>query len=221
MGRELKRVPLNFEWPINEIWKGYINPHYKPCPNPECDTGYTPARKWLQAIVHLLMMLGPAATKRERLHPWLEELPLRPKFLPNDEAIKLCNSLAGREPSFLGHDSCDNWNAEKKVIKAAGLNPDKWGICPTCKGDAIDPKAKRKYNAWKDYDPPKGDGYQLWTTTNEGAPISPVFKTLDELCAYAETNCTTFGYSKTSAAEWKRMLDDGFVCHKQGNAVFI
>lgn len=26
MGRELKRIALNFKWPIGMIWKGYINP---------------------------------------------------------------------------------------------------------------------------------------------------------------------------------------------------
>ena len=25
MGREVKRVPLDFDWPMKEIWKGYIN----------------------------------------------------------------------------------------------------------------------------------------------------------------------------------------------------
>lgn len=36
MGRELKRVPLDFEWPLNKPWKGYINQHYsasKQCPH--------------------------------------------------------------------------------------------------------------------------------------------------------------------------------------------
>jgi hypothetical protein len=28
MGREVKRVALDFEWPLNEAWEGYINPHY-------------------------------------------------------------------------------------------------------------------------------------------------------------------------------------------------
>ena len=28
MGRELKRVPLNFEWPLNKPWQGFINPHH-------------------------------------------------------------------------------------------------------------------------------------------------------------------------------------------------
>ena len=27
MGRKLKRVPLDFQWEINKLWCGYINPH--------------------------------------------------------------------------------------------------------------------------------------------------------------------------------------------------
>ncbi len=28
MGRELKRVALDFDWPENKVWKGFLNPHY-------------------------------------------------------------------------------------------------------------------------------------------------------------------------------------------------
>jgi hypothetical protein len=28
MGRELKRVPLDFKWPEDKVWEGYLNPHY-------------------------------------------------------------------------------------------------------------------------------------------------------------------------------------------------
>lgn len=27
MGREIKRVPSDFDWPIGEVWTGYLNPH--------------------------------------------------------------------------------------------------------------------------------------------------------------------------------------------------
>ena len=27
MGREIKRVPLDFNWPLNMQWKGYMNPY--------------------------------------------------------------------------------------------------------------------------------------------------------------------------------------------------
>lgn len=36
MGREIKRVPLDFAWPLDKPWAGFINPHYdqhcKECP---------------------------------------------------------------------------------------------------------------------------------------------------------------------------------------------
>lgn len=73
-------------------------------------------------------------------------------------------------------------------------------------------------------EPPKGEGYQLWETTSKGSPVShvsPVFETLDELCEWCEENATTFEGFKTSKEEWKEMLEKDFVCHKQGNAVFI
>lgn len=45
MGRILKRVPLDFKWPINQIWKGYLNPYR----SYECKScggeGYNPETK--------------------------------------------------------------------------------------------------------------------------------------------------------------------------------
>jgi len=47
MGREIKRVPLDFDWPLNKVWQGYLNPFAKArheCL--ECDgTGYNPETK--------------------------------------------------------------------------------------------------------------------------------------------------------------------------------
>ena len=34
MGRELKRVPLDFDWPLHKIWPGFDNPYY---PSGECE----------------------------------------------------------------------------------------------------------------------------------------------------------------------------------------
>lgn len=68
---------------------------------------------------------------------------------------------------------------------------------------------------------PKGEGYQLWETTSEGSPISPVFKTLDELCAWCVDNATTFSDYKATKEEWIKMLSEDFVYHKQGNCIFI
>jgi hypothetical protein len=34
-------------------------------------------------------------------------------------------------------------------------------------------------------------------------------------------NCTTFAHFKASKEEWMKMLSDGFVFHKKGNAIFL
>lgn len=49
MGRELKRVPLDFNWPLNETWIGFVNPHYDACHTcTHCGSlGYSPEAKVL------------------------------------------------------------------------------------------------------------------------------------------------------------------------------
>ncbi|MBZ9659837.1 hypothetical protein LB523_12345 [Mesorhizobium sp. ESP-6-4] len=48
MGRELRRVPLDFSWPINTVWQGFINPLHVATKCSACDgSGYSPAAKRL------------------------------------------------------------------------------------------------------------------------------------------------------------------------------
>lgn len=49
MGREIRRVSVEFKWPINRVWKGFINPHGWSCtPCKSCkQTGYAPGAKKL------------------------------------------------------------------------------------------------------------------------------------------------------------------------------
>ncbi len=214
MGRELKRVPLDFQWPMNKIWEGYLNPHYKKCP--DCSNGETAARSCFGTIVSRLMLAGFDSAKGT-YHPYLVEMGCDK---PSPDMMELTSGLAGRAPSVMGHDAIDKWVAVNKIILAAGLTKE-WGICQTCKGEAIDPEVKEKYEAWERYDPMLGVGYQLWETTSEGSPISPVFPSLEELCEYSAENCGTFGSNRATAEEWKDMLSDGFVHHTQGNMTFI
>lgn len=214
MGRELRRVPLNFSWPLNKVWEGYLNPHHRKCP--DCEDGYTAAGRCFQRIVHLLMIAGEDGA-RGTLHPWLAEAGVdRP---PSREMADLTVGLAGRSMT-IGHDSLDGWSAEKKIKKAAGV-PANWGVCKSCKGDAIDPAVRKEYKRWRSKEPPKGPGFQLWETTSEGSPQSPVFKTLDELATWCAANATTFGSSRATADAWKRMLAEDNVHHQEGNLVFV
>jgi hypothetical protein len=138
MGRLLKRVPLDFDYPIGKVWVGYL---------------------------------------------------IKPAYCVND--CDLC----------------------KKYAKIKGI--EKESDIPNC------PRFNDYYLPKNDFEPPKGEGYQLWENTTEGSPKSPVFQTLDELCEWCEKNATTFGSFKASAAEWKEMLNDNFVYHKEGNVMFL
>ncbi|WP_018619068.1 hypothetical protein [Spirosoma luteum] len=64
---------------------------------------------------------------------------------------------------------------------------------------------------------------QLYETTSEGTPKTPVFPAdqLEQLCEYAAEHCTTFGSFKATKQEWFDMLSRGFVSHTEGNAIFI
>jgi hypothetical protein len=48
MGREVKRVPLDFDAPLDEVWHGYLMPdrlHGNDCP--DCKNGYSPRAEFL------------------------------------------------------------------------------------------------------------------------------------------------------------------------------
>lgn len=170
MGRTLKRVPIDFDWPLNKEWHGFLNP-YGSDECVYCDgSGYAP--------------------KAERFRKqWYGTAP----FDPVDYEAR---------------------------CKRAGVP---WK-CPKCNGKGKvwrTPDLRRLHEEWKKEEPPKGDGHQLWETTSDGSPVSPVFSTLDALCEWCADNATTFGSAQATAAEWKAMLDRDFVCHREGNNVFI
>lgn len=267
MGRELKRVPLDFDWPTDKLWPGYINDLGGPCPKDgkTCFGGYTAAAKWLDAVSRLILMLGEEAASapyaeemksRGRIfpHPYLEEWGTAPrtelsreahrriqdsgtnwqtrsaqfhmemaanppKLLPlTPELVQLVSGLTGGLLQGLGGG--DAYHVDQALRKAAGV-PEEWGRCPACDGHGDDPKKREAAEAWERKGPPIGDGFQLWTSTSEGAPISPVFATMDELCGWCETNATTFASFKTTAAEWKKMLEADNVHHAEGSNIFI
>ena len=146
MGRELKRVPLDFDYPLHKVWYGYY-------------MNYIPTCK---------------STK--------------------EEYCEQCKAFA-----------------RIKGIKLTDFN------CPKLDDYFVEAVAKLKELC----EPPTGEGYQLWETTSEGSPVSPVFASLDELCEWCEENATTFASFKATKEQWKEMLLNDFVCHKEGNVVFM
>lgn len=242
------RVPLDFKWPMKMLWKGYVNP-YKSQKCESCDqSGYNEATKkisddwysfdkteWIYPLGpdkkrynnlawsnHITDLEVKALLESERLtdftHTWSREEGWKkkdPECVPTAEEVNKWN----REGS-MRHDGCNRHICVEARAKSLGV----YGFCEVCNGEGHIFQSKeieKLHEDWKSFDPPAGEGYQLWETTSEGSPNSPVFKTLDELCEWCEDNATTFGSSTTTKEHWKRMLDDNFVIHKEGNNIFI
>ena len=249
MGRLLKRMPIDFNYPMNQVWKGYINP-YRSIECKGCkgyglnestkklsDDWYTHLRTdgeegWCyhleQEDVQALLDAGRLMDftrvpindeQREIVKKKVEDggnnwLPFDNKYIPTAEEVNSWARIG------FGHDSINKWICVEARAKRLGI----YGKCPYCEGEGViwqSDEIKKLHEEWKEIEPPTGEGYQLWENTSEGSPVSPVFKTLDELCEWAEINATTFGRSKATKDKWKQMLDDDFVCHKEGNAIFI
>lgn len=72
MGRELRRVPLDFDWPLNKPWKGFLNPFYGDdhrCTSCKDSRGYTNEALDLDDIVRHLLLACEASEGRGNQHP--------------------------------------------------------------------------------------------------------------------------------------------------------
>lgn len=147
MGRELKRVPLDFDYPLKNIWYGYFIKGISTCFSSD-------DKNYCKSCVKMAEIKG----------------------LP-----------------FTSYGCPDFYGYFEKIINELSL------LCEV----------------------PEGEGYQLWETTSEGSPISPVFETLEALCEWCEDNATVFADIKVSKERWFDMLSDNYVMHKEGNVVFI
>lgn len=181
MGREVKRVEAGFEWPLNKMWDGFLNPHYQECP--KCKAGYSKSYDIVAKHLNGLM--------------WDIEVG------NNKDVVKITKFLCGRDHrGVLGHDSIDAWRAVRKLGELAGL-PEDWQTCKHCDGTGIDPEKLDAYESWEPTEPPEGDWYQVWETTSEGSPISPAFKTPEELAEWLEANkASSFADQTCSYDQW-------------------
>lgn len=77
------------------------------------------------------------------------------------------------------------------------------------------------YLSFEKLEPPKGEGWQMWETTSEGSPISPVKETPEELAKWlADNNASSFGLIGATYEQWLGMINAGWalsaVCDSKG-----
>jgi hypothetical protein len=135
MGREVKRVPLDFEWPLGRTWWGFTLP---PVPCQQCGgNGKRPGG-------------GKALSWTKGYEEYAHET-----------------------------EYCDMCEGEGKVCPELAL--------------------------------PCGPGWQMWETTSEGSPISPVFQTPEELARWlADNRASAFGRDTATYAQWLAMILKGW-----------
>jgi hypothetical protein len=230
MGRELKRVPLDFKWPLKQVWKGYIIP-YRNQKCKACDgTGLNKETKKLYDDWYSFDKVEYIEFENGRRYnnlAWCNHITeVEVKALVEEGRLKDFDNPTPKEVNEWnrkkrrGHDAINRWICVKARAKHLGV----YGHCDYCNGEGIfwhNDEIKKLADVWESYDPPEGEGFQLWETTSEGSPSSPVFKTLEELCEWCEKNATVVGIKKVTKEKWLEMLSEDFVVYKEGNVLFL
>lgn len=215
MGREVRRVPIDFDWPQHQVWQGYLIPdEFREGHCSDCAYGATDAREWLRGVAYIIAGLaddaGDEAMGRP-MHPYLQPLREisynRAEGRPGQQFAEFADGIAPDAASgFIGRDV---YRILTALINAAGL-PEGWGTCPTCQGyGTVERYAgqRAEADAWEPTDPPTGEGWQMWETTSEGSPISPVFGTAEELAEWlAGTGASLFGKFAADRDHWLRVI---------------
>ena len=207
MSREVKRVPLDFDYPLNMIWKGYISP-YKSIECKSCEVsgaspeykrlsddwyGFDrPENKWCYKI-----------TEDEAKALWdAGRIKHTFKKCPTGDQV---NKWAKND--ILGHDAINQYICVNHRAKKLGITEMN---CKYCDGDGyiyINEEIKQLDENFEKIEPPIGEGYQLWETTSEGSPVSPVFKTPELLATWLfKNNASIFGKNTTSYENWLNLI---------------
>ncbi len=211
MSRELKRVPLDFNWPMNKTWEGFLIPNVlRAIPCKSCnETGQNdktrelsedwygferPHKRWCHRLTQLEV---DALVEKGRLRDLTHD--------GHQPTAKEVNEWA-QEVNIMGHDAINRWIAVDARAKHLGF----LGDCPRCDGEGCgwrNEKHKQDSEAWEETPIPIGEGYQMWETTSEGSPISPVFSTPEELAHWlADNKASSFGGNTASYIQWLNMI---------------
>ncbi|MDH4158637.1 MAG: hypothetical protein OEV62_00085 [Actinomycetota bacterium] len=205
MAREVRRVPVDFDWPLEEVWPGFLmGPDVAGEQCPVCNVdGYYPdgwsrearpiARTFYRALPGADYLAGgnrltqadvDHLVERGRLQVWRDGA-----WHSEPRTAEEVN--AAQEGNGFFDDTLDDVDRHiliERRCAALGVDP---VYCPACDGEVVvfrDAAHKEAYDTWTRTEPPVGDGWQLWETTSEGSPVSPVFDTAEGLAGWVVAN---------------------------------
>ena len=111
--RTVKRVPLDFEWPSNRVWEGYLNPHFnksKKCLSCQ-QTGYAPRAKFL----------GDQWYGKAHFHP--DESGSQPLTTETPAVRAFARRNVERSPDFYGKGE---WAVEREAQRLIEMWNEQW-----------------------------------------------------------------------------------------------
>lgn len=224
MGREARRVPLDFDWPLGEVWEGYLTPERLralPCPGAGCSSGWSPEGAWLQKIAFLLQESATAHARGE-IHPWAQPLRQisygRDTVDPGPDFVALVSGLTGLSLQDLDQPFGPSVHRVAAALREKAGLPREWETCRTCNGSGgveAYPGQAAEAEAWTWTEPPTGPGWQMWETTSEGSPTSPVFETPEALADWCTHHTTVFGCTRGTYKTWLRIIKGEEIAHVQ------
>lgn len=234
MGRTCKRVPLDFSWPMKTLWIGYVNP-YKGVDCPYCDHGYSEKAQEIIAEVYPWKKgdetyapnpYKPNTTYNPHSkdhHMTQDEVDYFMEHRHKNTIAEVQRVMAERfpdadkvTPEIFSQLSLMLWDFTHDLHwQMINYHSEKEGwdsSCPHCKGEGVlflNDEIKRLHEEFRWQEPPTGEGYQMWEDTSEGSPISPVFKTAEELAEYCEREGVSwFGARTAKKEDWLRVIND-------------
>lgn len=204
----IRRVPLNFDWPLHKGWEGHVLPTTLRLPDcPDCrhddnrSSGLSAGAHAIEVAFYATDVPEPLRTqiswhdkisqaevnhllKKGRLNASWEDGTDGERGRWVAEAVTATEVNARQSGLGLGsHDASNRFILVQYRCKRLGID----FLCSTCDGTTRvgTPEQVAAHKAWKPTKPPRGKGWQAWEDTSmEGSPISPVFATEDDLIGW-------------------------------------
>jgi hypothetical protein len=270
MSREVRRVPLDFDWPLKKVWAGYLRPDEldgQKCVI--CDGGgYSAYAKRMHDRWYGYVAFDPSETGSTRLTPATpavrafaeRNITRSPDYYGRGEsaivreAERLCGLWNSMWSHHLHQDDVDalieanrlydftrtfvagkGWQPIEPTPTVTAAQVNTWSLsgfghdaincsvvvgaaceragqsdtCGDCGGHGSIERyegQRAEADAWESTKPPTGDGWQLWETTSEGSPVSPVFADGEALAQWMSVNPCGFGGEAITLATARRWV---------------